>query len=55
MYCCTYDRPTLSTQQQYENNAMLRVVPHLLSNLNEWFSMGNSTFSMEQYKANSAR
>jgi hypothetical protein len=34
---------------------MLRVVPHLLTNTNEWFSIGKSTFSMEQYKANSAR
>jgi len=34
---------------------MLRVIPHLLTGKNEYFSMNNCTFNMEQYKAGSAR
>lgn len=34
---------------------MLRVVPHLLSNQNEYFSFKDCTFTMEAYKAGSAR
>lgn len=34
---------------------MLRVVPNVLSDINDWFSMRHSTFTMDAYKANSAR
>lgn len=56
MYCCTYNKESASnTPQTPEKDAMLRVVPHVLTNINEWFQIKNSTFSMEAYKANSAR
>lgn len=55
MYCCNYNKDSCGGCEAQENDAMLRVVPNVLSNINEWFSMSNCTFSMEAYKANSAR
>ncbi len=34
---------------------MLKIVPHSLSEKNEFFQMSKSTFTMESYKAGSAR
>ena len=55
MYCCSLDKGNGVQKSEAENDAMLRVIPHLLSNKNEYFSMKHTTFSMEAYKAGSAR
>jgi len=55
MYCCSYDKGNGVQKSEAENDANLRVIPHLLSNKNEYFSMKHCSFSMEAYKAGSAR
>jgi len=57
MYCCSYDKEKGNgvPKPDYEKDSMLRVVPQLLSEKNEFFSFRYSTFNMEGYKAGSAR
>lgn len=55
MYCCNYDKGNGVAKNDEEKNAMLRVVPYMLSKQNEYFSMKYSSFCMEDYKAGSAR
>jgi len=55
MYCNTYNKDQLTKQSEYEKDAIVRVVPSLLSYQNEYFSFKHSTFTMEQYKAGSCR
>jgi hypothetical protein len=55
MYCNAYSKDKLVAQKDYEKDAMLKVVPHLLTQKNEHFSIKNSTFVMEAYKAGSCR
>ena len=57
MYCCSYDKEKGNgvPKPDYEKDSMLRVIPQLLSEKNEFFSFKYSTFSMEAYKAGSAR
>jgi hypothetical protein len=47
--------PFSINRQVLEKDAMLRVVPDLLSNQNEYFSLKHSSFNMEAYKNGSAR
>lgn len=58
MYCCSYNKGLELggvAKKDEENDAMLRVIPQLLSDKNEYFSMKHSTFNMEGYKVGSAR
>lgn len=57
MYCCSYDKEKGNgvPKPDYEKDSMLRVIPQLLSEQNEFFSFRYSTFNMEGYKAGSAR
>jgi predicted nucleic-acid-binding protein len=55
MYCNTYIKDKLTQQKEFEKDAMLRVVPELLSSQNEYFNIKNCTFVMEAYKAGSCR
>jgi len=57
MYCCSYNKGQGQgiSKKDSENDAMLRVIPHLLSAKNEYFSMKDCSFNMEAYKAGSAR
>ena len=55
MYCNTYEKDKIFQQHEYEANAMIRVVPDLLTIKNEYFNIKHSTFTMEAYKAGSCR
>lgn len=51
MYCCSITDnktdPFTLNKQTLEKDAMLRVIPDMLSMKNEYFSIKNSSFSME--------
>ena len=57
MYCCSYNKGQGHgvSKKDAENDALLRVIPHLLSGKNEYFSMKDCSFNMEAYKSGSAR
>ena len=57
MYCNTYDTggETGVPSSKFNANANLRVIPYLLSQQNEFFTLTDTKFTMEQYKAASAR
>jgi len=61
MYCNSYDSSELNfnhsnvDREKLTDNAQLRVIPHLLAKKNKHFDIKQCTFTMEQYKAASAR
>ena len=55
MYCNSCDQGTGVPPSLYHESATLRVIPYFLSQQNPYFRIRDTTFSMEQYKASSAR
>ena len=55
MYCNSCDQGTGVPPSLYHESASLRVIPYFLSQQNPYFRIRDTTFSMEQYKASSAR
>ena len=55
MYCNSFDQGTGVLPSLYHESASLRVIPYYLSQQNPFFRIRDTTFSMEQYKASSAR
>ena len=41
--------------EKFKDNSELRIIPYMLSQENIYFSLKDSTFSCEKYKASSAR
>ena len=55
MYCNSFDQGNGVLPSLYHESASLRVIPYFLSQQNPFFRIRDTTFSMEQYKASSAR
>lgn len=57
MYCCRYNKGQDQgiNKRDTDNDVTLRIMPYLLSNKNEYFSMKNCSFNMETHKVDSTR
>ena len=55
MYCNSYEAENGVPPSKYHANANLRVIPFMLGEQNQYFTIRDSKFTMEQYKAASAR
>ena len=55
MFCNSCDNGNGVLPSQYTKNATLRVIPYLITQINDHFKIRNSTFNIEQYKTSSAR
>ena len=55
MYCSTYNRGGVVPHSKHLQNASLRIIPYLLSQVNPLFRIRDTTFTMEPYKSSSAR
>ena len=55
MFCNSFDRGNGVEKSDYASNASLRIIPYLITQINQQFKLKNSTFQLEQYKNSSAR